>query len=440
MKRSKPVRKLQSRKMFVENLENRTVMAGDCFHNFVLPEDADASGSVTPLDALVVINRINQSIASNASNPNPLHAQGLADVDADAAITPLDALVVIDHLNSQNLASGASRASRVDLHRRIERIEQAIASNVLPMNFTIDDARATLDTLRSGGRPELGDHVISGSLRWKQDDNSSSDGSTSEPSEPGEIGSDMTHEQIELTRLERFIQSLSSRLQAFNVSPDVIATISKEMLAAQQAGTPLDLTQIRDRLAELGVDVDSILPQAARPEIPERPELPGRPERPEQPERPERPEQPERPIMPAIMVTEPIAESILARLKNAGIEVELIETIRKEIWGAIDAAAPLDLQQVRARLEQLGIDWERLHAPPVNTLPVVRPPMLGGMDVLQRVLPLLARMGIDRSVALTIYTEARRALAAGKPLSIEQIVARLKELGVSLDGIQLPTV
>jgi hypothetical protein len=41
---------------------------------------------------------------------------------------------------------------------------------------------------------------------------------------------------------------------------------------------------------------------------------------------------------------------------------------------------------------------------------------------------------------LTIYTEARRALAAGKPLSIEQIVARLKELGVSLDGIQLPTV
>ena len=434
------MRKLYSRKMFVENLENRTVMAGDCFHNFVLPEDADASGSVTPLDALVVINRINQSIASTASNPNSANAQGLVDVDADAAITPLDALVVIDHLNAQNLASGSPRASRVDLHRRIERIEQAIATNVLPMHLTIDDARATLDTLRSGGRPELGDHVISGSLRWKQDDDSSSDGSTSEPSEPAEIGSEMTHEQIELKRLERFIQSLSSRLQAFNVSPDVIATISKEMLAAQQAGTPLDLTQIRDRLAELGVDVDSILPQAARPGIPERPELPGRPERPEQPERPDRPEQPERPIMPAIMVTEPIAESILARLKNAGIEVELIETIGKEIWGAIEAAAPLDLQQVRARLEQLGIDWERLHAPPVNTLPVVRPPMHGGMDVLKRVLPLLARMGIDRSVALTIYTEARRALAAGKPLSIEQIVARLKELGVSLDGIQLPTV
>jgi hypothetical protein len=32
--------------------------------------------------------------------------------------------------------------------------------------------------------------------------------------------------------------------------------------------------------------------------------------------------------MPTIVVTEPIAESILARLKNAGISLEVIETIR----------------------------------------------------------------------------------------------------------------
>ncbi|MFN5918977.1 MAG: hypothetical protein ACK48K_19660, partial [Planctomycetota bacterium] len=70
MKRSKSSRKAISRKMFVESLESRSVMAGDCFHNFVLPEDADASGSVTPLDALVVINRINQSFAGNPTDPN----------------------------------------------------------------------------------------------------------------------------------------------------------------------------------------------------------------------------------------------------------------------------------------------------------------------------------------------------------------------------------
>jgi hypothetical protein len=36
--------------------------------------------------------------------------------------------------------------------------------------------------------------------------------------------------------------------------------------------------------------------------------------------------------------------------------------------------------------------------------------------------------------------EAKAALVAGKPLSIDQIVARLKALGVSLDSINKPFV
>ena len=428
MKRSKSSRKAISRKMFVESLESRSVMAGDCFHNFVLPEDADASGSVTPLDALVVINRINQSFAGNPTAPSSASRIGMADVDADAKVTPLDALVVIDSLNS-GLVSGP-RASRVEAQRRIERIEEAIATNVLPPNMTLDDARSTLETLRKGGRPELGDHVISGVLRWKQDDNPSS----SDPSEPVEVGIDDTIEQEELKRLERFVEALSERLKAFNVSSDVIDKISSQMIEAHKSGTPLDINQVRERLALLGVNVDAILPQ---PNVPVRPE---RPEQPERPELPERPEQPERPIMPALMVTEPIAESILTRLKNAGVTASVIETISTEIWDAINAGSPLDLQQVRARLEELGVDWERLHAPPINTLPVIRPPVFGGIDPIQRVLPVLGRLGISREVALTIYTEARAAAAIGKPLTIDQIIARLKELGVSLDGINFPAV
>ena len=54
-------RKRRSRRMSIENLENRSLMAGDFHHNFVLPEDADASGVVSPVDALVVINRVNRS-------------------------------------------------------------------------------------------------------------------------------------------------------------------------------------------------------------------------------------------------------------------------------------------------------------------------------------------------------------------------------------------
>jgi hypothetical protein len=396
----------------------------------MLPEDADANGSVTPLDALVVIDRINQSLANGPSRSNATTDLALVDVDADNSLSPLDALGVINHLNSQtSMGSGAARASRVEHNRRIERIEQAIASNLLPPNFSLQDAHAALDTLRSGGRPELGDHVVNGILKWRQDDNPSTE-------DPSENESDQPQDSRELKRLEHFIDSLSKRLEAFNVSPNTIATISSELLSAHQSGSPLDLMQVRDRLAQLGVDVDTILPSAARPEMPERPELP---ERPEMPERPENPERPERPIMPTIVVTEPIADSILARLKNAGISAEILGTIRDEIYAGINAGLPLDLQLVRSRLEELGIDWERLHAPPANTLPVVRP-RLDGAAVLEQVLPLLGRLGIQRDVALRIYMEAKAALVAGKPLSIDQIVARLKALGVSLDSINKQVV
>ena len=151
------------------------------------------------------------------------------------------------------------------------------------------------------------------------------------------------------------------------------------------------------------------------------------------------PERPERPIMPTIVVTEPIAESILARLKNAGVSTEILGTIRNEIYAGINAGLPLDLQKVRSRLEELGFDWEKLHAPPANTLPVVRP-RPDGAAVLEQVLPLLGRLGIQRDVALRIYMEAKAAVVAGKPLSIDQIVARLKALGVSLDSINRPLV
>jgi Dockerin type I domain len=414
MKRSK-----LSRRMFIEGLESRSVLAGDCFHNFVLPEDADASGSVTPLDALVVINRINQSRSANPSSPTS-SGSGLVDVDADGSLTPLDALSVINQLNSQtSMGATAPRASRVEVQRRIERIERAIASNVLPPHFTIDDAHAALDTLRSGGRPELGDHVVNGSLRWKSDDTSESDQS----SESKPTVTDDSPEQVELKRLEHFIDGLSRRLKAFNVPSNVIDKISSEMVSAQHAGTPLDLMQIRTRLTELGVDVGSILPGPTNPGETNAGETnAGEP----------RPELPERPIMPAIMVTEPIAESILARLKIAGVTPQVVETVSKEIFDAIRAGTPLDLQQVRARLEELGVDWEKLHAPPTNTPPVVRPPVLGELDALQRILPLLGRLGINRNVVLTIYTEAKAAEASGKPLTIDQIVARLKELGVHL--------
>jgi hypothetical protein len=138
--------------------------------------------------------------------------------------------------------------------------------------------------------------------------------------------------------------------------------------------------------------------------------------------------------MPTIMVTEPIAESILARMKNAGITGEVIEKISTEIWGAIRAGMPLDIQQVRSRLQELGVDWERLHAPPHN--PTNSRPDLDVGEALRHIVPILGRIGINREVILTIYNEARAAAANGTPMTGEQIIVRLKELGVSLDSLR----
>jgi len=356
MSKSRLSRKSLSRKMIVESLESRAMMAADAFHNFTMPEDADASGVVTPLDALVVINRINQSIAGNPSGVAPSRSHSaMVDVDADQTVTPLDALVVIDALNAQHsIGANGLIASRVDSQRRIELIEKAIELNTLPPELSIQDANTILETLRQGGRPELGDRIENGSLRWGQDNDPGTDDRPSLP-------------QNDPVEFNPFIYAVSQRLQAFDVSTDIIEKISVEIRQANQDGKPMDMPQIRSRLGELGVDVQKIMPvSASLPEwnppicvlpVPDQPTRPGRPDgREEDPSRPGEPERPEPPsiIAPAVMVTEPVAESLLARLAEAGVSEEILTIITQEIWDAINAGSPLDMLKVRMRLHELG--------------------------------------------------------------------------------------
>jgi hypothetical protein len=345
-----------SRRMGIEQLEKRSLLAGDCFHNFLIPEDTNGNGSVDPLDALVIINQLNRGPSNEVSASNS-DALRLVDVDADRSLSPLDALMVINQLNADaiNSDSEAPLASRVDMDRRIERIERAIASNALPPNFTVDEAQDILETLRSGGRPELGDRVVDGVLQWVREVEPISDETDTSPD-------DSTSENSP-SNLKWFVDAVSERLAAFGVTQEVIQTIGSEMKEAYQAGVPMDIAQIRDRLIELGVDVNSILPapiviSPIHPGLPDgggRPELPGIPDRPDRPDLPDRPDEP---IMPALMVTQPIAEAILRRLTNARVPTEIVDTISREMWAAIDAGRPLDLRQVRSRLEELGVNWD----------------------------------------------------------------------------------
>lgn len=406
--------------MGVESLETRSLMAGDILHNFMMPEDTDGSGSVTPLDALVVINRINQS-DSAALGRVVENAVRLVDVNADNSLTPLDALVVINQLNASTGAADLAssiRASRVDVQRRIERIEQAIIDNVLPPNLSVENAENILRTLRSGGRPELGDRVVDGRMHWREEVVPSVD----EPIDDQPTGDPTGHNSP--TRVERFVEALSERLASFGVTPQVIEIISDEITAACEADNPLDFMQIRNRLEELGVDVDSILPQ------------------------PRHHGHDDQINMPAIVVTEPIAESILARLRNAGVTLEVIETITTEIWDGIDAGVPLDFFAVRRRLEELGVDWERLFTPRHDPEdgnpnggggnhggPTNNEPGLNLSDLFRRVVPFLIRAGVDREIIGVISNEVRTALSSGTPITASQVLARLRAYGVRVDGL-----
>ena len=81
------------------------------WHNTVRSTDVDFSNAVAPLDALLVINELNNREFSNAENgqlqdtADPL-AGGFLDVDDDGLVTPLDALLVINDLPT----SGGSAA------------------------------------------------------------------------------------------------------------------------------------------------------------------------------------------------------------------------------------------------------------------------------------------------------------------------------------------
>ena len=75
-----------------------------------LPEDVNASGSVEPLDALILINEINANQARSLDGSGLTNAPYF-DVNGDRAISPLDILQVINYINRRGFGEGENRAS-----------------------------------------------------------------------------------------------------------------------------------------------------------------------------------------------------------------------------------------------------------------------------------------------------------------------------------------
>jgi hypothetical protein len=161
----------RSRKLVYESLELRQLMASDlvAMNNFMMPEDADMSGSITPLDVLVVINQLNfQSIRSLRGGSAADKAVAV-DVDADGSLSPLDALTVVNFINRDSAGGADVLPSSIRMENRISRLEQAISTGEMPKTLDAAKAANVLATLKAGGYPELGDKIVNGVLTNEND-------------------------------------------------------------------------------------------------------------------------------------------------------------------------------------------------------------------------------------------------------------------------------
>jgi len=79
------------------------------WYNALLPMDVNRDGKISPIDALLVINRLNQSTQRSLPTQNA-SAAFFYDTNRDGSVTPIDALLVINQLNNR---SGSGEGEQV---------------------------------------------------------------------------------------------------------------------------------------------------------------------------------------------------------------------------------------------------------------------------------------------------------------------------------------
>lgn len=156
----------------IERLEPRLCMASD-WQNSVVPWDVDTSGIVSPMDALLVINKLNSGMGLLGPKPSTASVC-LVDVNGDNSLSPSDALAVInalDLLRNSNLNVDASldadsdpNGNEVVLRPRVTyrgttlpytyvKVEPAVASNSLPTQTVLSDAEGKFEVTLSLRQP-----------------------------------------------------------------------------------------------------------------------------------------------------------------------------------------------------------------------------------------------------------------------------------------------
>ncbi|XZE54398.1 dockerin type I domain-containing protein [Planctomycetaceae bacterium SH139] len=86
------------KRLALESLETRQLLAADGLHNFLQPLDVNDDQRVTAIDALAIINHINRQALRAGESPQ-VEVSRFLDVSDDGQVEPIDALRVINHLN-----------------------------------------------------------------------------------------------------------------------------------------------------------------------------------------------------------------------------------------------------------------------------------------------------------------------------------------------------
>ncbi len=92
------------RRLRMESLEGRRLLAADIAanHNYLIAEDVNLDFNVSPLDALLVINALNQGGSRGfAEGEVSSGVASMLDVNGDNYLSPIDALLIVNRLNAE---------------------------------------------------------------------------------------------------------------------------------------------------------------------------------------------------------------------------------------------------------------------------------------------------------------------------------------------------
>ena len=142
----------------------------------------------------------------------------------------------------------------------------------------------------------------------------------------------------------------------------------------------------------------------------------------------------------AVVVTEPIAQAIVARLEAQRIDTDALWSVRDGMWGAIREGKPLVLQQVYAILMNHGYDPNIVHAPPAHLKSPTssNEPTLVTEPIAKAIVDRLAAQRID-TVALCAVRDAMwDAIRNRRPLTLEQVHTILAQYGYNSSTLHSP--